>query len=117
MKLNKVLLDINVSISTKKYVNNYINESIKLMLERGYVEEFIWVHGISPDKKYDDEIIELVNKSIITYGTENSENILIPVSEYWTGEHKDDVYFLKYMISDNVLLQNGFKNLKCKEEV
>lgn len=115
MKLNKVLHDINVSVATKKYVNNYINESIKLMLERGYVEEFIWVAGISLDKKYDDEIIELLDKGIITYGIENNDNILIPVSEEWNGDHPEDVYFLKYMISDKVLFQNGFKNLKFKE--
>ena len=41
MKFNKVLNDVNVSFETKRYVNNYINESIKLMNESGKIEEFI----------------------------------------------------------------------------
>lgn len=45
MKLNKVLVNIDLPKDVKNYVNNYINESISLMRENGFIEEFIWEIG------------------------------------------------------------------------
>ncbi len=115
MKFNKVLNDVNISFETKRYVNNYINESIKLMFEKGSIEEFIWTPSWTFDR-FDAEILELLNKDIIVFGSENESKILIPSSKDFKGNETDDVIILKYMLSDRVLLENGFKTPKFKEE-
>ncbi len=115
MKFNKVLNDVNVSFETKRYVNNYINESIKLMNESGKIEEFIWTPTWTFDR-YQDEIQELLEKNVITFGNENESGILIPVSKNYHGTETDGIVVLKYMLSDRVLLENGFKTPKLKEE-
>lgn len=116
MKFNKVLNDVNVSFETKRYVNNYINESIKLMNELGKIEEFIWI-GSWDYGKHDLEILELQKKNIIVFGAYNENNILIPISPYYDGkENLIGIIELKYMLSDRVLLENGFKTPKLKEE-
>lgn len=116
MKFNKVLENVNVSYETKRYVHNYINESIKSMKEDGVVKEFIWVRFFDFDK-YDQEILELQQKNIITMGSENENGILIPSSPDWLGiENSMGFIELKYMLSDDVLLKNGFKTINLKEE-
>lgn len=115
MKFNKVLNDVNVSFETKRYVNNYINESIKLMNESGKIEEFIWTNGWTFDR-YQNEIQELLDKNVITFGNVNESGILIPVSKDYKGIESDGIVVLKYMLSDRVLLENGFKTPKLKEE-
>ena len=115
MKFNKVLNDVNISFETKCYVNNYINESIKLMNETSNIEEFIWTPNWTFDR-YQDEIQELLNKNVITFGSINESGILIPVSKDYKGTEKDGIVVLKYMLSDRVLLENGFKTPKLKEE-
>lgn len=114
LKFNKVLNYVEVSFETKRYVNNYINESIKLMQERGYIDEFIWVHDWKFDKLNLD-ILELIKKEIISYGAYNEHNILIPVSPDYDGVELDGIICLKYMLSDKVLLQSGFKTQNNKE--
>lgn len=93
MKLNKVLVNIDLPKDVKNYVNNYINESISLMRENGFIEEFIWGIG-------DDVINTLIENDIITYGIYNEDNILIP------STYKENI--TTYMLSDTVLLKNGF---------
>lgn len=114
MKYNKVLNDINVSTETKRYVHNYINESIQLMQERGHIDSFIWTSGWTFDN-YDEEILELLNSNIITYGNYNEAGILIPISPNYTGVEDDGIVVLVYMLSDEVLLQNGFKRQRVEE--
>lgn len=115
MKFNKVLNDVKVSFETKRYVNNYINESIKLMNESGKIEEFIWTHTWTFDR-YQDEIQELLDKNVISFGDVNESGILIPTSKDYHGTETDGIVVLKYMLSDRVLLENGFKTPKLKEE-
>lgn len=46
----------------------------------------------------------------------NESGILIPVSKDYHGTETDGIVVLKYMLSDRVLLENGFKTPKLKEE-
>lgn len=115
MKFNKALNDVHVSSQTRKYINNYINESIKSMKEKGYVEEFIWIDLHKGDDKLNADILHLLNKDIITFGNYNADGILIPVSKEYDGVERNGIIVLHYMLSDNVLKQNGFKTPLVKE--
>lgn len=108
MKFNKSIALLSISKDVKKYVNNYINESIKLMIDRGHIEEFIWGECVT---EYDGDLMQLIDNDIITYGY-YKDGMLIPI--------KDDINskfpFIHFMLSDKVLLENGFKTPVLKEE-
>lgn len=122
MKYNKVLDGVNLSKETKRYVNNYINESIETMRDTGSIQEFIWMpfgftDNVALDLKYSTELFELIEKNIIVFGSYNLHGILTPHTSNYLGEEDEDGFVtLKYMLSDEVLLKNGFKKVVIREE-
>lgn len=108
MKFNKSIALLPISVDVKKYVNNYINESIKLMTERGHIEEFIWGETVT---EFDGDLMELIDSDIISYGY-YKDGMLFPIE----GDINSKFPFIHFMLSDKVLLENGFKTPVIKEE-
>lgn len=92
--MNKVLKNINLPKDYKKYLNNYIKESFKLMNERGYIDEFICNNTKILEYLEENNIIE---KACLING------ILIPCN------YSDKYNKTTYILSDYVFEKNGFK--------
>lgn len=102
MPYNHTIKDIKIPYSFKNYLNNYIKESLKLYEERGHIEEFIC-------RSLDASILNtLIQKNILEFGYFSKHGILIPTSFYHHGNL--DTYKGRkiYMLSDEVIRQNGF---------
>lgn len=119
MKFNKSIAELDIPLEYKKYVDNYIKESIKLMHNQGYIEEFIYTtkssnRGITA---YGARvIIELIKNNIITFGYYNASGICVPIHKNAHLE-VDPPLLSVYMLHDDVLLANGFVNpIVYKEE-
>lgn len=99
IKLNRVLEDVKIPDDFKVYVNNYINESIKLMNEKGYINEFIC--------EQKNVLNTLKQKSIIWEATYNEYGVLIPTKYNLSPVNKKAPTV--YILNDYVFEKNGFK--------
>lgn len=91
--MNKALRNITIAKDYKVYLNNYIKESMMLMRERGYVDEFIC---------YNNNIINYLELNNIIEKAVYHDGILLPLK--CCNSSKNPVY----IISDSVLELNGF---------
>lgn len=110
MKFNKSIADLDIPLEYKKYVNNYIKESIKLMHNQGYIEEFIYATKSSNGglTAYADQvIISLMKNNIITLGYYNESGICVPIHENAHLEIEQPLLTV-FILHDDVLLANGF---------
>lgn len=118
MKFNKSIAELDIPLEYKKYVDNYIKESIKLMHNQGYIEEFIYTTKSCKSGliAYADQVIlKLINNNIITLGYYNESGICVPIHENAHLEVEQPLLAV-LILHDDVLLANGFVNPIVYEE-
>ncbi len=101
IKFNRVLDGVKIPVEFKVYVNNYINESIKLMEKQGYIDEFICS---------DKNILNILKqKNIIWTAYYNDYDMLIP-TQYFSNKPSNNKHGEPiYILHDQVFTKNGFK--------